>query len=390
LKPLRLNRILNLSGGGPMKGVRQITPHLAALGVTTPVASLDPPDAPWLKDQPFQAIGLGPVACGYGYRRGLPPRIRALVHQHNAVIIQGIWQYHASATWRALHGTNIPNVVYSYGLLDPWFKRAYPLKHLKKWVYWPWANFRVLRDPKAVLFSTEHERLLARQSFWLYRANEAVVGYGTSAPVDALRQRQAFLQRFPHLHGQRILMFLSRIHPKKGVVLLIEAWVGGDHRRPTPIACDHRPRPGGVGRPPCSSGPQRWASPNASPGQACSAASSIGAPSADLFCLHYNQRNFVIVVAEALACGLPVEFAEPVNISSDVAAARTGLVHADTAAGTTGALGRWLTLSDGEKQQMGVGGEELFRVRFDFASMARNLLSVLEAAIQQQPVRLTP
>jgi glycosyltransferase involved in cell wall biosynthesis len=109
-----------------------------------------------------------------------------------------------------------------------------------------------------------------------------------------------------------------------------------------------------------------------------------------LFCLHYNQRNFVIVVAEALACGLPVEFAEPVNISSDGAAARTGLVHADTAAGTTGALGRWLTLSDGEKQQMGVGGEELFRVRFDFASMARNLLSVLEAAIQQQPVRLTP
>jgi len=49
-----------------MEGVRQITPHLAALGVTTTVASLDPPDAPWLQDQPFQAIGLGPVAARYG------------------------------------------------------------------------------------------------------------------------------------------------------------------------------------------------------------------------------------------------------------------------------------------------------------------------------------
>jgi hypothetical protein len=61
-----------------MEGVRQITPHLAALGVSSTVASLDPPDAPWLQDQPFEVIGLGRVAGGYGYRCGLPPRIRAL------------------------------------------------------------------------------------------------------------------------------------------------------------------------------------------------------------------------------------------------------------------------------------------------------------------------
>jgi hypothetical protein len=48
----------------------------------------------------------------------------------------------------------------------------------------------VLRDAKAVLFTTEQERLLARQSCWLYQANEVVVGYGTSAPpADAERQR---------------------------------------------------------------------------------------------------------------------------------------------------------------------------------------------------------
>ncbi len=115
-----------------MEGVRQITPHLAALGVSTTVASLDPPDAPWLKDQPFQAIGLGPVAGSYGYRRGLPPRIRALAQQHDAVIIQGTWQYHAYATWGALHGSGIPYFVYTHGLLDPWLRRTYPLKHLNK------------------------------------------------------------------------------------------------------------------------------------------------------------------------------------------------------------------------------------------------------------------
>ena len=59
--------------------------------------------------------------------------------------------------------------VFTHGMLDPWFKRTYPLKHLKKWLYWPWAEYRVLRDAQAVLFTCEEERILARQSFWLYK-----------------------------------------------------------------------------------------------------------------------------------------------------------------------------------------------------------------------------
>lgn len=111
---------------------------------------------------------------------------------------------------------------------------------------------------------------------------------------------------------------------------------------------------------------------------------------AEHFCLPSHQESFGIVVVEALARSLPVAIAEPVNIWTEVAAARAGLMHADTAVGITGALLRWLTLHDGEKQQIGERGEEMFRKRFDFASVAPNLLPVLEAAIQQQPVRLTP
>ena len=78
---------------------------------------------------------------------------------------------------------------------------------------------------------------------------------------------------------------------------------------------------------------------------------------AELFCLPSHQENFGIVVAEALACGLPVAIAEPVNISAEVAAADAGLVHDDTVAGTTAALRQWLALPAGEKQQMGVRGQ---------------------------------
>jgi hypothetical protein len=40
-------------------------------------------------------------------------------------------------------------------MLDPWFKHTYPLKHLKKWLYWPWAEYRVLRDASKVIFTCE-------------------------------------------------------------------------------------------------------------------------------------------------------------------------------------------------------------------------------------------
>ena len=303
MKLLRIIRSLNPLVGGPAEGIRQITPHLIELGVSATVASLDPPDSPWLSNQSFQAIGLGPVASNYGFRRDLVARIRSLANEHDVVIIQGIWQYHSYATWLALRGSRIPYFVYPHGMLDPWFKHKYPLKHLKKWLYWPWADYRVLRDATGVLFTTNQERLLARQSFWLYQANEVVVGYGTSAPpVDAGRQRDAFLKRFPNLRGQRFLLFLSRIHPKKGVDLLVEAFAevsardpalqlliagpdqvglqAGLQQRAASLGIAHRITWSGM-----LSGEVKWGA------FRC----------AELFCLPSHQENFGIVVAEALA-----------------------------------------------------------------------------------------
>ena len=389
---LRVIRSLNPAGGGPMEGLRQITPHLANLGVRTTVASLDSPEAPWLQNQPFQSIGLGPVLGNYGYRRALPARIRVLAEQHNVVIIHGLWQYHALATWRALRGTEIPYFIYTHGMLDPWFKRTYPLKHLKKWAYWPWADYQIIRDATAVLFTTEQERLLARNSFWLYKANEVVVGYGTSAPpADTERQRQAFLQLFPQLQGKRVLLFLSRIHPKKGLDLLIEAFAAvapSDPRLQLMIA-----GPDQVG----------WQASLQQRAAALGIADRITWPGmltgelkwgafrcAELFCLPSHQENFGIVVAEALACGLPVSIAQPVNISAEVAEARAGLVHDDTVAGTVEALQRWLELSADQREQMGFRAEQLFRQMFNFASVSRNLLPVLEAAVRHQDVSCDP
>ena len=67
-----------------------------------------------------------------------------------AVVVNGLWQYCGYAAWRTLAG-NTPYVVFTHGMLDPYFKHAFPLKHIKKWLYWVPAEYRVLRDAYRVL-----------------------------------------------------------------------------------------------------------------------------------------------------------------------------------------------------------------------------------------------
>src|SRR5439155_24683962 len=95
-------------------------------------------------------------------------------------------------------------------------KRTFPLKHLKKWLYWPWTDYRVLRDAAAVIFTSEEERSRARQSFWLYRAKEKISPLGIEQPRPAGPEAQhLFLAKFTEIGKTSMLAFLGRIHPKR-------------------------------------------------------------------------------------------------------------------------------------------------------------------------------
>jgi hypothetical protein len=161
MKLLHVIPTVNPLGGGPMEGVRQRGLRLLEMGHSVELVTLDELSAPYLSGYPLPVHPLGPTRGGYGYTPRLVPWLRAHARDYDAVVINGLWQYHSLATWRALMPMGVPYHVFTHGMLDPWFKRTYPLKHLKKWLYWPWAEYRVLRDATSVLFTSEEERLQA-------------------------------------------------------------------------------------------------------------------------------------------------------------------------------------------------------------------------------------
>jgi glycosyltransferase involved in cell wall biosynthesis len=379
VKLLHVLSSVDPNGGGPTEGVRQRGVRLQEWGHSVEVVTLDDPHAAHVADYPLTVHAMGPPRGSYRYSDRLVPWLQSHARSYDAVVVNGIWQYHSFAAWRALKPRGIPYFVFTHGMLDPWFKQAYPLKHVKKWLYWPWADYRVLRDARAVLFTSEDERLLARQSFWLYRAREEVVAYGTrSPPPDSPAMRAAFLDAHPALRGRRLLLFLSRIHEKKGCDLLIEAFAGVAAAQPDLQLVIAGPDQSG------------WVSTLRQLAAGRGIADRITWPgmlrdqmkwgafySAEAFVLPSHQENFGIAVAEALACGLPALISDKVNIWREVERGGAGLVAPDTREGTASLLQRWLALDDVQRRAMSTRARALFEERFTVDAMASGLLEVV-------------
>ena len=373
--PLRILHCIhsvNPAGGGPIEGVKQLSLANGRSGHAVEVLTLDSPYAPWLPPCPVPVHAVGPGFLGYGYTPGLVRWLRRHRHEYDLVVVNGIWQYNAFGVWRALQGTDTPYFVYTHGMLDPWFKRTYPLKHLKKWLYWPWADYRVLRDAAAVLFTCEEERRLARESFWLYRCTERVVQYGTPGPDagDGEADRRAFEARWPETAGKRCLLHLGRVHVKKGPDLVLRAFADLLHGLPAHEAAPCHLVMAGPADHAYGLAMQALADQLGLSGRVTWTGMLTGQlkwgafRQSEAFLLPSHQENFGIVVAESLACGRPVLISDKVNIWREIAADGAGFVANDDLAGTRDLLRRWFALGDQERRAMGERAEACFRARF--------------------------
>jgi len=378
MKLLHLIGTADPASGGPIENIRQMAPLYSAQGVEANVVTLDPPDAAYLKEFPIDVRSAGETYVGkYGYCPDLIPWLKRNHHQYDCVIVNGIWQFHSYACWTALHNTDTPYVVFTHGMLDPWFRRQYPMKHLKKWLYWPWAEYRVLRDAKLVLFTSEEERALAAKSFWLYQANPFVVGYGTRVPAfDLEALRGEFFSQYPSLQGKRLAIFVGRIHPKKGCDLLIKAF--HDTLAQDPDWHLLIVGPDQVG----------WQAELESMSKELGIRDRITWPgmlrdekkwsafaASEVFVLPSHQENFGIVVAEALACGIPVLISNQVNIWREIEGDKAGLVARDTPEGSANLMSAWSRLGESERAAMKINARRCFAQHFD---LERNGLRFLE------------
>lgn len=374
----------NSESGGPIEAVRRISTVLSLDGSEIEVASLESMEEIADRQFPVRIVPLGSVGGRYRFSLALIPWLRLNAQKYDAVIVHGIWNYSSVGVWRALREQRTPYFVFTHGMMDPWFREEYPVKHIAKQCYWSLFEGRVLRDARSVLFTCEEEMLRARKAFLGHAYREQVVPYGTADPGhNASESQTAFYERFPALKGRRYVLFVGRIHPKKGCDLLIEAFARMESALPMDVqlvlagpdqagwvkVLQHRAREMGIEKrvhwTGMLTGELKWG--------------AFGA--AEAMILPSHQENFGFVVAEAMACMTPVLISDKVNIWREVIAAQAGMVESDTVDGTCELLRRFWGLSDDERENMGRKAREGFLNRFDIQVTARKFLQTIESLV---------
>jgi glycosyltransferase involved in cell wall biosynthesis len=381
LKILQLVHTLDPSVGGVATAVLALSRGLAQRGNKIDIVVLDEPAATWIKDVDLPVHALGSGTTSYRYSSALMPWLRENGGSYDRVIVNGIWQYLSFAAWRRYAGSPIPYFVFPHGMLDPWFKKTFPLKHIKKWLYWPWAEYRVLRDAAAVIFTSEEERLQARKSFSLYRARERVSPLGIETPAISSNARSEFLSRYPQLQNTRNFLFLGRLHPKKGCDILLEAFARMQSRDPISLIL---------------AGPDQigWEAELRRQAARLNLTDRVvftemlkgemkrGAfAAADAFVLPSHQENFGISVVEALAAGVPVLISNRVNTWREIEADRAGYIENDDLAGTVRLLQSWIDTTPSEREAMRQNARKCFERRFQINRAVDSLLQVLNSSV---------
>lgn len=278
---------------------------------------------------------VGPITGPLGRHPGLRRAVKLAVEAADIVHIHGMWEqiqhYAASAARR--NGT--PYLIRPCGMLDPWSLNQ---GRLKKQLALMWRVKKNLNHAAGIHFTTQAECDVAAPLN--LTSTSYVVPNGVPPDVlsrDLFDAASRTEDAPPHIH------FMSRLHHKKGVDLLIRA-VGELHRRPhselyqAQLALAGPDEAGYINL-------LRQIVTKENLVHHCRFAGLVEGPDkrqfladGDLFCLPSHQENFGLVVVEALACGLPVVVSPHVNIVEEIVQAQVGISCPMKPAGIADAL----------------------------------------------------
>ncbi|WP_292514719.1 glycosyltransferase [Mesorhizobium sp.] len=211
----------------------------------------------------------------------------AILHSHGLWLMPNVYPGWSAAR----HGW--PLIVSPRGMLG---EAALAFSYYKKRAFWAIAQKRALY-PAACFHATSLQECLEIRAFGL-TAPVAIIPNGIDLPL--------LVERPKMVEGTRTVLCLSRIHPKKGIDRLIEAWaqiegahgdwqlrIVGPSEKGTREGLERRCRALGLAR---------VVFEDAAFGEAKQEAYQ----DADLFVLPTLNENFGMVVAEALANATPV------------------------------------------------------------------------------------
>jgi glycosyltransferase involved in cell wall biosynthesis len=295
------------------------------------------------------------------------PALRRRFHQTlaaaDAYHIHGLWQEHCSMTAAYASGHRKPFVVSAHGMLDAW---ALANKGFKKRLYASLVERRQLARATCLRALTLTERDDFRR-FGL-RNPVAVIPNGVDIPDT---DGDEFFGRFPELRGKRLVLFMGRIHPKKGPALLCRAWARIHSSFPDAHLVLAGPDSENTSRDVAQLIAEKGIGASVSmPGLLQGSLTWSALRAAELFVLPSYSEGLSRAVLEAMGCGVPVVITRACNFP-EVGEHDCGVVIETDEQALAGAMSDMLRAPAVALRRMGQNGERLVRERFSWRVVGR-------------------
>lgn len=396
MKILRVINSMKPETGGPCQGIRNTIPQMDHLGAVSEVLCLDDTSYVYPNTDTFKIHAIGQSKGPWAYHKDLMPWLLKHLSDYDIVMIHGLWQYHSYAVIKAIKQLKkqdiaVPNVyVMPHGMLDPYFQKAAGrrLKAIRNSIFWHLIESKVINQADGILFTCQEELELASQTFPNYHPKKVYnVGYGVlPPPAVSTDLNQSLYNAFPFLSDQLFILFLSRVHEKKGVDLLLNAYqtVYENSTTPAPILL--------IAGPGMDSDYGKQLSDMVSKSDFLnSKVHFVGMLQGDVkwgafynsevFILPSHQENFGIAVAEALACCKPVLISDKVNIWREIEQGQAGIVAKDDLNGVIHLLDKWKLSTIDERKTMSDRAYHTYQKHFTVEQAAHNLNSVFKTTM---------
>nr|WP_280140554.1 glycosyltransferase [Hyphomicrobium facile] len=326
--------------GGPSYAIVMMERALSALGVAVTTLSTDhglTRPGPPLTDNsaPFRnarRIYARKWTNAYKFAPGLVPIIFRSVSDYHVVHIHALFTFASTIAAWAARVRGVPYVVRPLGTLSDYGMHA--RRRLLKRLSVALIEKAILRNAAVVHFTSDVERREAEELGLTFRG--VVVPLGVEAPAIVLQHPA--LVHLQHCN-RRLVLFLSRLDPKKNIEALIDAFafspmlragsallIAGSGSSSYVDELKARSKDRGI------ADLVVWL------GHVEGDAKAAALHAADVFVLPSFSENFGIAAAEALFAGLPCVLAEGVAIAEDVARAGAGIVVLPKAAEVAQAL----------------------------------------------------
>lgn len=382
LRVLHVIPSLAATDGGPPRAMALIERALRAEGVSLTTLTTDHGRNAAACDQPSgqggDRVHIRAWTDAYKVAPGIVPWLARHGRGFDVMHIHGLFSFTSTASARMARRLGVPYIVRPLGTLSPYgLARHRLLKRLSlEMIEGP-----ILRHAAAVHFTSRAEAEEASRIDASFRG--AVVPLGVDEPAHAHRVAKIVALE-PLAAGRKVILFLSRLDPKKNLEALIDAIAGSERlRQDCMLVVAGDGRPAYVARLQARAEAAGMGANVVWLGHVDGEEKAAALAEAELMVLPSKSENFGIAAVEAMLAGIACVLSPGVAIAEEAAVAGGAVMAEAEPAALALAMTR-LIGDDALRSRIGARGQTFARETWSREAMGRRLVALYEGLLREQ------